>query len=128
MKKLIVGAIILFVLIALFIPARSSQNQETLFFEKIPGSKFHSPDGTWWGYNQSKIVRFENMVFMYVIENVDNSNKTLSNFVVYKKSDDASWEKGASFPTSRPGNILVDSQGVLHTFVFEPYNFESDPL
>ena len=98
------------------------QQKEKIFTEKIPGSKFHSPDATWWGYNQSKIVRFGDLVFMYVVENLDDSNKTLSNLVIYLKNGDSSWQKGASFATSRPGNILVDSQGVLHTFVFEPTN------
>lgn len=107
-------------------------NQNELFFtssripadkilaERIPGSKFHSPDATWWGYNQIKIVRFGDTVYTYVIENSDESNKTISNFVIYAKTGDGEWKKGASLPTSRPGNILVDSQGILHAFVFEP--------
>lgn len=93
---------------------------EKIFVETIPGSAFHSPDGTWWGYNQSKIVRFGDTVFTYVIENTDESNQTLSNFVVYVKTGNAPWQRGASFLTSRPGNILVDSTGVLHAFVFLP--------
>lgn len=93
-----------------------------LIYEEIPGSKFHGPDATWWGYNQSKIVRFGNIVFTYVIENSDDSNKTSSPFVIYKKEGDYPWRKGASFTTSRPGNILIDSQGILHAFVFEPYD------
>lgn len=93
-----------------------------VFYEKIPGSKFHGPDATWWGYNQNKIVRFKNLVFMYVVENIDDKNTTLSDLVIYKKGGDGLWEKGASFKTSRPGNILIDSKGVLHAFVFEPTN------
>lgn len=95
-----------------------------ILIEPIPGSKFHSPDGTWWGYNQSKITRFEDIVFSYYIDNTDDSNKTLSQFVVLKKDGDSSWEEGARFPTSRPGNILIDSKGVLHAFVFEPAQVE----
>lgn len=97
-------------------------NEIEVFYEEIPGSKFHGPDATWWGYNQTKIARFGNKVFTYVIENTDDSNKTASSFTVYKKEGDKSWQKGASFSTSRPGNILVDSQGVLHAFVFEPFD------
>lgn len=97
-----------------------------VFSERIPGSKFHGPDATWWGYNQSKIVRFKDTVFMYVIENLDDSNKTNSNFVIYKKDGNSNWTKGASLPTSRPGNILIDSKGVLHAFVFEPPIPEKD--
>ena len=102
------------------VPFVNESQTEKIFVEKIPGSKFHSPDATWWGYNQSKIVRFKDLVFMYVIENLDDSNKTLSSFVVYIKDGNKPWQKGASFPTSRPGNILIDSSGVLHAFVFEP--------
>lgn len=91
-----------------------------IFAEKIPGSRFHGPDATWWGYNQSKIVRFKDTVFMYVIENSDDKNTTLSDFVIYKKTGDAGWEKGVVFKTSRPGNIVIDSKGILHAFVFEP--------
>jgi len=93
-----------------------------ILVEEIPGSKFHSPDGTWWGYNQSKIVRFQDNVFSYFIDNNDESSKTVSQFTILKKHGDDAWERGPSFPTSRPGNILVDSTGVLHAFVFEPVN------
>lgn len=129
--------VILELLIAIFLFA-SKQNQTqhgdvgnisqkkdgkiNVFYEKIPGSKFHGPDATWWGYNQNKIVRFGNFVFMYVIENTDDKNTTTSDFVIYKKEGDRRWEKGAIFKTSRPGNILIDSKGVLHAFVFEPFN------
>lgn len=100
-------------------PSKESQ-KETIVTEKIKGSKFHSPDATWWGYNQNKIVRFKDLVFSYYIDNQDDSNKTVSKMVIMKKHKDGAWEEGASFPTSRPGNLLIDSKGVLHTFVFEP--------
>ncbi len=98
----------------------------SIFFEQIPGSKNHGPNGTWWGYNQSKIVRFGNAVYMYVVENENidiNSHPNASNpskMTVYRKEGDGQWQKGAQFNTSRPGNILVTSQGVVHIFVFEP--------
>ncbi len=34
----------------------------TYSLEKIPGSLNHSPDATWWGYNQSKIARYGDTV------------------------------------------------------------------
>lgn len=92
-----------------------------VFYEKIPGSKTHSPDGTWWGYNMTKIARLGDTVFMYVIHN-DDDTTTPSQFTIYKKKGDGTWERGASLPTSRPGNILVDSKGALHAFVFEAAN------
>lgn len=96
--------------------------KEQILAEKIPGSKFHSPDATWWGYNQSKIVRFKDKVFSYYIDNNDDSNKTTSRFVILKKDGENPWEEGANFPTSRPGNLLIDSKGILHAFVFEPFD------
>ncbi len=97
-----------------------------VFYEQIPGSKNHGPNGTWWGYNQSKIVRYENSVYMYVIENENidsNPNPNASNpskMAIYRKEGDGTWQKGARFNTSRPGNILIDSEGIVHLIVFEP--------
>lgn len=95
-----------------------------ILFEKIPGSKYHNPDGTWWGINLNKIARFADKIFSYYIDNTDDSNKTTSNLVVLIKDGENEFKKGASFPTSRPGNILVDSYGVLHVFVYTPTKVE----
>lgn len=122
-KNIFLLIIILFgFLFVVYLIFQRREESTQILYEKIPGSKFHSPDATWWGYNQNKIVRFKDLVFMYAIDNSDDSNKTISNFVVYKKNGHSAWEKGASFPTSRPGNILIDSKGVLHAFVFEPFD------
>ena len=86
--------------------------------EKLPGSQNFSPDGTWWGYNMSKVARRGDFVFTYVIENDDNPS-TYSTFRIYVKEGDGPWTAGAGFNTTRPGNILVDSNGALHAFVFE---------
>ena len=100
--------------------------QKGVLVEKIKGSKFHSPDATWWGYNQSKIVRHKNLVFTYYIDNDDDSNKTSSRFVIMKKDGDGPWKEGTTFITSRPGNLLIDSKGVLHVFVFEPFDAKTN--
>lgn len=104
----------------------TASDRAQVFFEKIPGSRFHSPDGTWWGYNQSKIVRYGNTVFMTVMENSDAVGKTLSTMVIYKKTGNGSWEKGAGLPTSEAGNLVVDHDGVLHAFVFQQATPTSD--
>ena len=91
----------------------------TYSLEKIPGSLNHSPDGTWWGYNQSKITRYDGTVFTYVVHN-DNDPATKSLMTLYKKVGGDPWEQGASMPCSRPGNILIDSDGGLHALVFNP--------
>ena len=86
--------------------------------ERLPGSRNFSPDATWWGYNMSKVVRSGDFVFTYVIENDDNPS-TYSTFRIYVKEGDGPWTAGAGFNTTRPGNILLDSNGALHVFVFE---------
>jgi len=97
-----------------------------VFSEQIPGSKNHGPNGTWWGYNQSKIVRYGSTVYMYVVENenIDNNpNPNATNpskIAIYRKEGEGAWQKGTSFNTSRPGNILMDSEGIVHLIVFEP--------
>lgn len=101
------------------VPPTDKIQPPEILVEEIPGSKFHSPDGTWWGYNQSKIVRFKDKVFSYFIDNIDQDTQTPSLFTILKKDGENPWGKGAAFPTSRPGNLLIDSQGVLHAFVFE---------
>ncbi|MBI3251511.1 MAG: hypothetical protein HYZ62_01210 [Candidatus Andersenbacteria bacterium] len=76
--------------VALYIQATSPGSKlsrhQHLLVEKLPGSKFHSPDGTWWGYNQSKIVRFKDYVFSYNIDNKDSNSKTVSHLTLLKKS------------------------------------------
>jgi len=93
---------------------------ETLaaLIDRLPGSLSFIPDGTWWGYNMSKIVRSGNRVFTYVIENDDNPS-THSTFRIHMKEGTREWTAGAGFATSRPGNLLMDSNGALHAFVFE---------
>lgn len=113
--------LVIFIIAGVFIFNRSSEEPK-VFYEKIKGSKFHSPDATWWGYNQSKIVRYKNIVFTYYIDNDDDKNTTSSKFVVMKKDGEGAWEEGTAFPTSRPGNLLIDSKGVLHAFIFEPFD------
>lgn len=90
-----------------------------LIVESIPGSKNHGPDGTWWGYNQSKLTRIGDTVFIHVVEN-DDDPATESSFVIYSKTGDGSWVRGPAFPTSRPGNLVATPGGVLHAFVYDP--------
>lgn len=119
------------VLIAILLSCEKNQSSNIeVYIESIPGSKYHQQNGTWWGYNQQKIVRFENKVFMTVVEN-DNLVNGLPNasnpstVYLYCKTDNGPWVKGEGIPTSRPANILVDSKGTIHLIVFEPT--ETDP-
>lgn len=99
-------------------PTNPSAQTISAVVESLPGSRNHSPDGTWWGYNMSKVVRRGNFVFTYVIENDDNPS-SYSTLRIYMKEGDGAWTAGAGFNTTRPGNILMDSNGALHAFVFE---------
>lgn len=117
--------LVLFVSVLGACKKKTSDTSIHFFSELIPGSKYHQENGTWWGYNQQKIVRFQNRVFMAVVEN-ENLDLGLPNagnpsmVYLYAKTGDQSWSKGVGFPTSRPVNLLMDSEGCLHVFVFEP--------
>lgn len=117
----------LFTSILLGLSACKKKNNSNIhaYVEVIPGSTYHQDNGTWWGYNQQKIVRYQNRVFMAVVDNqnLDLGYPNASNpsmVYIYSKQSDALWIKGAGFPTSRPVNLLMDSEGCLHVFVFEP--------
>ena len=102
-----------------------SNNQFKAFSELIASSYAHSPDGTWWGYNMKKIVRYKDRVFSYYIDN-KSPDVNGSRFSLISKLGDAEWQNGAKLPTSRPGNLLMDSQGVLHAFVYEAHDYANN--
>ena len=60
----------------------SSSYSIEIFQEAIPGSKHHDPNGTWWGYNQSKIVRkgsnvlWKNTFYQDIINNGTKTSNT----------------------------------------------------
>ena len=106
--------ILLFLTIILFCCKKNDSSNISVHIESIPGSKYHQENGTWWGYNQQKIVRFENKVFMTVVDNDNLTNgfpnaNNPSTVYLYCKTENGPWVKGAGIPTSRPANILVDS-------------------
>lgn len=96
-----------------------------LLVERIPGSRDHSPGGTWWGYNQSKLVRIGDRVLMNVVDN-DQPPGRAPRCVVYQKVGDGAWRAGAAVPCSRSGHLVLDQDGALHLIVFEPRD-ESTP-
>jgi hypothetical protein len=124
------STIFLLVTLILFGCKKTDSSTIKVHIESIPGSKYHEQNGTWWGYNQQKIVRFENKVFMTIVDNDNLSNglpnaNNPSTVYLYCKTGNGPWVKGAGVPTSRPANILVDSKGCIHLIVFEPT--ETDP-
>ena len=79
----------------------------------------------WWGYNQSKLIRHGDNVVTYVIDNGVPTG-TPYKFIMYQKQGDGPWTAGASMPTSRPGNVIVDANGVVHAFVFEAFDMATN--
>jgi hypothetical protein len=100
----------------------SSSSLNGVISESIAGSEYHAPNSTWWGYNMSKVVRYGTRIYIGVVENFDNTGSLIGNFKIYQKEDGAGFVFLDSFPTSRPGNILVDSTGEIHVITFEPYD------
>lgn len=98
----------------------ASVDPNAIVVESLPSSKFHKT-ATWWGYNQSKIVRSGNRVVTYVLDN-DVSAGALYSIVMYQKIGDGPWTKGANLPASAPGNLILEPSGQLSLFVFEAFN------
>jgi hypothetical protein len=92
---------------------------EGLRHVSVPSSQTHGPNSTWWGYNMSKVVRHGDVVYFGVIENDTGVSSDLAEFNVYRLKSGA-FKKKVSVPASRPGNLLVDSDGGLHVIAFEP--------
>ena len=85
----------------------------------IVGSTYAHPNSTWWGYNMSKVVTFGDTTYVGVIRNDSDDGKVQGEFTVLKSVSGTEPVKIASFTASRPGNLLVDSVGMLHVIVFE---------
>ncbi|MCA9582518.1 MAG: hypothetical protein KC416_12035, partial [Myxococcales bacterium] len=104
--------------------AGSPAEDTTPFAEPIDGSTHHF-NATWWGYNMGKITRRGSRVYTYFVDN-DKKAGDPFDFVIMMKEGDGTWQEGARLPTSRPGNILVDSKGRLHAFVFEAFDMSGN--
>jgi len=76
------------------------------------------PNGAWWGENISKIVHHGSKTFTFVID----ANVTPTKAFLYSKSADGAWTEGEGFEVSRPPNLLVDSDGVIHLIGFAPFD------
>lgn len=86
----------------------------------LPSSTTQNPISTWWGYNQTKIVRRGSNIYYGIIEGDSGAQNSTANFKVYKRADGVSPQLVATLVTSRPGNVVIDHSGRLHVFVFEP--------
>lgn len=90
----------------------------------LPNSSQHD-NGTWWGYNQSKIVSLQDTTFTYYIDNSDQVNGVANlnnpNKSVLIKIKDGEMEEFGTHNSSRPGNILADkARNKIYYIVVEP--------
>ncbi len=85
----------------------------------LPSSPTHSPNSTWWGYHQSKVVRHGERVYAGIIEGNAGQPSTGASFQVYEIGTESTSLLG-SHPSSRPGNVVVDGVGGVHVLTFEP--------
>ncbi|QVK18374.1 hypothetical protein KHQ81_01265 [Mycoplasmatota bacterium] len=86
----------------------------------------HHFNGTWWGFNQSKIVRINDIIFTYYINNDlqigEVANKDNPNQMVFVmiKSNGQTVEFDQQ-KTSRPGNVVADpNRNLVYYFMLEP--------
>lgn len=130
MKKCIFVAII-FVLLGVIVYVVFFQERYTneYFYEagnsSIESSTYHE-NGTWWGYNQSKLMRLDDVVFTYYVDNSDQVNGVANinnpNLVVLTMiNNNGDVIEFDTLPSSRPANILVDkSRKLVYAIVVEP--------
>ena len=130
MKK---GLCIVFVFVVLGFIAyfvffhESYQNDVFVMQESIsiPSSTYHE-NGTWWGYNQTKIMRDDEVVITYYIDNQNQVNgvANLNNpnqAVLLMIKNQAEVVEFDRINTSRPINILVDEQRhLIYAISIEP--------
>jgi hypothetical protein len=67
-------------------------------------------DGAWFGRNTTKIARYGNTVFTYIMPN----DADYRHIILYKKTDGQAWEKGMRMAVTRAPNLIVDSKGCVH--------------
>jgi hypothetical protein len=68
--------VLLPVIIVLFAVLFTACNNSKISFSeiKLPKSHFHHTNGTWWGYNKPKLVRYGETVYTYYINNKNLEN------------------------------------------------------
>lgn len=86
----------------------------------LPSSNTHNPNSTWWGYHMSKLARDGQFVYVGIIENDTENSAITAHYNVYKVGSDGNRTLVGSHSASRPGNLLITSDGALHVFVFQP--------
>jgi len=102
-------------------------SQETVF-----DNSTNHVNGTWWGFNQSKIARIDDAIFTYYVDNStqngENANASNPNQMIFVMIDDAgNTIEFDSKPTSRPGNVVADnSRKLVYYFTLEPTSFEDN--
>ncbi|MBI9010792.1 MAG: hypothetical protein JEZ08_01070 [Clostridiales bacterium] len=108
-------------------------NPSDIEFEIIdlPKSPIQHTNGTWWGYNKGKVVRHDDTVYTYYIDNeslndgepnADNPSRV----VLIKINPDLSVVEFDSLWTSRTPALCIDSSGRLLVSNFEPTSSEDN--
>jgi hypothetical protein len=101
--------------------------QETSF----ENSAYHF-NGTWWGFNQSKIARIDDYVFTYYVDNATQidevANLSNPNRMVFVMIDESGMAtEFASQATGRPGNVVADPlRKLVYYLTIEPTSSEDD--
>lgn len=97
----------------------------------VPTSFYQHTNGTWWGNNQIKIVRYEDVVYTYYVNNknlidgepnIDNP----SEICLLRINDDMTIEHFDSLYSSRTAALCIDSYGRLLVGNFEPGSAEDN--
>jgi hypothetical protein len=82
---------------------------------RVPGSRQHA-NATWWGYQQTKIVRDGEEVWISVIDNdVADGDPLVLRVLQRDPSAPTGWAERGTLPSTRPGPLLLHA-GAVYAF------------
>lgn len=91
----------------------------------LPKSTYHHTNGTWWGPNKIKVVRHQDKVYTYFVDNknLENGDPNMTNpskVHILRINKDLSYETIDTLYSSRTPSLAIDSSGNLLVCNFEP--------
>lgn len=130
MRRIILVLIITIICISISGCAEVFSKFEVRQEVELPNSSQHE-NGTWWGYNQSKIVSIENTTFTYYIDNANQingvANRNNPNKAVFIMIKDGTVSEFDRQSASRPCNVLADkARGKVYYIVVEPMSYNDN--
>jgi|GEM_PF-6750300 len=126
---LVISFVLFFATVVFFFPGPivfviNNKDFEITSYRSIPKS-VHENNGSWWGYNQSKLAIIDDTIFSFDYDNAnfENGNPSLSNpyQCVFHKTEQGVTEIFGFADTERPCNVVADAtHNLVYYFAVEP--------